>query len=337
MGVGGDFLAALHQDDVVVGGEACFFQEVVGELDFQGDAFGHVLVGEFPADFVAFAVLDCFGFVQGEVCLVVGAYGAEGGGPQVVFEGALEGALDVCGGDTHTAFVGDAVVQEDQPGAAFDLDFPGVGCAEVADVCGGVQGAQKFCGGGFGGVPNAGGHAQPLGFRIPVVTAMPATVAVDELALVDFGGDFFVVVAVGGGYCGDVYFGAIVCHDFFNLVGKVGDFCFQLVVALVGELQVSIGVVADFVTHLGEFCKACACCREAVAAHVGKEEGDPDVGQFFQNGGEVFDLVVHGVVEGKACCAYVTVPGDGSKRSCCHSVPRQTKGECANSCTKQCF
>ena len=99
-----------------------------------------MFVRNFPLDGVAVFGFRFFGLVYNEVCAVVGSDGAEGGDPQVVFEGVLEEFLDVAriDGVIVAGVVGHAVIQHHQPGAAFHGNFPGICIAEIPDVCGGV-------------------------------------------------------------------------------------------------------------------------------------------------------------------------------------------------------
>lgn len=85
---------------------------------------------------------QCFsGLVHNEMCTVVSPDSAEGGYPQVVFEGVLEEFLDVGGidGVIIAGVVCHAVVQHDQPGASFHGNIPRVCALEIPDECGGVE------------------------------------------------------------------------------------------------------------------------------------------------------------------------------------------------------
>lgn len=151
------------------------------------------------------------------------------------------------------------------------------------------------------------------------------------MTLVDFARNGFVVGTERRCHGGHVNLSPVFGHDLFNFRGKVRDLGLQLVCALVWELQVPVSVVSDFVTHLGQVCKARTVSVEVVSTHVRKEERDPHLGHILQNGGEVLDLIFHGIVKGEACGTHMPVPRNRGKRCCSHSTSGKTaKGQSKN-------
>ena len=244
---GANLLSVLFDD--------CVFADALGiDVHAERHAFWHVLVRNIPAhgESVIGGGRGCG--IDDKVGAVVGADGAERCNPKLVFNGALENLLDVgrVDGVVVALVVGYAVVQDDEPCAALDLNFPRFGACEIPDKRGRVHCGKHFGDRSARTRPDFRLERKPVRFYVPFVSAMPSAVAVDEVACVDDAFDLVVVFAERRRKRHDAGGDALVGKRLFDVVCKLDDFFVQLfVVRDAAQVPVILGVVPDFVPGLG--------------------------------------------------------------------------------------